>query len=203
MLIWLGGGLLLFADPCRQNDVCFWVSYCHSACRSSSKLPFDKTISALSVLSYDTLVLPLSPDFRVEVCFGIFMGLRKIIDLLIFSLFSLFQRCLLLGRQAVTNLDNILKSRGITLLTNICVVKALVFPAVMCGCERWTIKKAERQRIHAFELWCWRRLLRVHWTARRSNQSILKEISPEYSLEGLMLNWNSNTLATWFEELTH
>ena len=87
----------------------------------------------------------------------------------------------------MTKLGSILKNRDITLPTNICLVKAMVFPVVMYGCERWTIKKAERQRIDAFELWCWRRLLRVPWTARRSNQSILKEISLEYSLEGLML----------------
>ena len=86
-----------------------------------------------------------------------------------------------------TNLDGMLKSRGVTLPTKICLVKAMVFPVVMYGCESWTIKKAERQRIDAFELWCWRRLLRVPWTARRFNQSILKEISSEYSLEGLML----------------
>ena len=87
----------------------------------------------------------------------------------------------------MTNLDSILKSRDITLLTNILIVKAMVFPVLMYGCESWTIRKAERRRIDAFELWCWRRLLRVPWTARRSNQSILKEISPEYSLQGLML----------------
>ena len=87
----------------------------------------------------------------------------------------------------MTNLDNILKSRDITLPTKVYLVKAMVFPVVMYGCESWTIQKAECQRIDAFELWCWRRLLRVPWTARRSNQSILKEISPEYSLEGLML----------------
>ena len=87
----------------------------------------------------------------------------------------------------MTNLDSILKSRDINLPTKICLVKAMVFPVVMYGCESWTVKKAEHQRIDAFELWCWRRLLRVHWAARRSNQSILKEISPEYSLEGLML----------------
>ena len=92
---------------------------------------------------------------------------------------------LLLGRKAVTKLDSILKS--ITLPTKVCLVKAMVFPVVMYGCESWTIKKAEHRRIDAFELWCWRRLLRVPWTARRSNQSILKDISPEYSLEGLML----------------
>ena len=97
------------------------------------------------------------------------------------------KRCLLLGRKAMTNLDNILKSRGITLLTKVHLVKAMVFPEVMYRCESWTIKKAEHQRIDAFELWCWGRYSRVPWTARRSNQSILKEISPEYSLEGLML----------------
>ena len=97
------------------------------------------------------------------------------------------KRHLLLGRKVMTNLDSILKSRDITLPTKVCVVKAMVFPVVMYGCECWIIKKAERWRIDAFELWCWRRLLRVFWTARRFNQSILKEISPEYSLEGLML----------------
>ena len=97
------------------------------------------------------------------------------------------KRCLLLERKVMTNLDSILKSRDTTLSTKICLVKAMVFPVVMYGCERWTIKKAEHQSIDAFELCCWRRLLTVPWTARRSNQSILKEISPEYSLEGLML----------------
>jgi len=90
-------------------------------------------------------------------------------------------------KEVMTNLDSIFKSRDITLSTKVCLVKAMVFPIVMYGCESWTIKKAECQRIYAFELWCWRRLLRVPWTARRSNQSILKEINPEYSLEGLML----------------
>ena len=95
--------------------------------------------------------------------------------------------CLLLGRKVMTNLDSILKSRDITLPTKFRLVKAMVFPVVMYGCESWTLKKAECQRIDAFELWCWRRLLRVPWTARRSSQTILKEISPECSLEGLML----------------
>ena len=99
-------------------------------------------------------------------------------------------------------LDSILKSRDITLPTKVRLVKAMVFPVVMHGCQSWTIQKAERRRIDAFELWCWRRLLRVPWTARRSNQSILKEISPGYSLEGLMLKLKSNTLATWCKELT-
>ena len=97
------------------------------------------------------------------------------------------KRCLLLGRKVMTNLDSILKSRDITLPTKVCLVKAMVFPVVIYGCESWTLKKAENRRIDAFELWCWRRLLRVPWTARRSSQSILKEISSEYSLEGLML----------------
>ena len=96
-------------------------------------------------------------------------------------------RCLLLGRKALTNIDNILNYRGITVTTKVCLVKAMVFPLVVYGCESWTIKKAECLRINAFELCCWRRLLRVPWTAGRSNQSILMEISPEYSLEGLML----------------
>ena len=94
------------------------------------------------------------------------------------------KRCLLLGRKAMTNLDTILKRRDISLPTKVCLVKAMVFPVVRYGFESWTIKKAEHQRIDAFEQWCWKRLLRVSWTARRSNQSILKEISPEYSLEG-------------------
>ena len=97
------------------------------------------------------------------------------------------KRCLLLGRKVMTDLDSILKSRDNTVPTKVSLVKAMVFPVVMYGCESWTIKKAESQRIDAFELWCWRRLLRVPWTARRSNQSILKEISPGCSLEGLML----------------
>ena len=97
------------------------------------------------------------------------------------------KRCLLLGRKVMTNLDRILKSRDITLPPKVCLVKATFFPVVMYGCESWTQKKAECRRIDAFELWCWRRLLRVPWTARRSNQTILKEASPEYSLEGLML----------------
>ena len=97
------------------------------------------------------------------------------------------KRRLLLGRKVMTNLDSILKSRDITLPTKVCLVKAMVFPVVMYGCESWTVKKAECQRIDVFELWCWRRLLRVPWTARRSNQSILKEISPGISLEGMML----------------
>ena len=109
------------------------------------------------------------------------------------------KRHLLLGRKVMTNLDSILKSRDITLPTKACLVKAMILPLVMFGCESWTIKKAEHRRIDAFELWCWRRLLRVPWTARRSNQSILKEISPVYSLEGLMLKLKLQ----YFGHLTH
>ena len=111
------------------------------------------------------------------------------------------KRRLVLGRKVMTNLDSILKSRDITLPTKVCLVKALVFPGVMYGCESWTIKKAEPRRIDAFKLWCWRRLLRVPWTARRSNQSILKEISPGCSLKGLMLKLKLHNLGHWCEEL--
>ena len=110
---------------------------------------------------------------------------------------------LLLGRRVMTNLDSILKSRDITLPTKVHLVKAMVFPLVMYRCESWTVKKAECQRIDAFALWCWRRLLRVPWTARRFNQSILKEISPEYSLEGLMLKLKLQYFGHLMEELTH
>ena len=107
------------------------------------------------------------------------------------------------ANKVMTNLDSILKSRDITLPTKVHLVKAMAFPVVMCGCESWTVKKAECQRIDAFELWCWRRLLRVPGTARRSNQSILKEISPGISLEGMMLKLILQYLATSCEELTH
>ena len=117
------------------------------------------------------------------------------------SIYAWFYRT---AREVMTNLDSILKNRDVTLPTKVLLVKAMVFPVVMHECESWIIKKAERQRIVAFELWCWRRLLRVPWTARRSNQSILKD---EYSLnihwKDWCWNWNSNTLATWGEELTH
>ena len=113
------------------------------------------------------------------------------------------KRRLLLGRKAMTNMDSILKSRDITLPPKLCLFKAMVFPVVMYRCGSWTIKKAEHWRTDAFELGCWRRLFRIPWTARRSNQSILKEISPEYSLQGLMLKLKLQYLATWCEELSH
>ena len=113
------------------------------------------------------------------------------------------KRHLLLGRKVMTNLESILKSRNITLPTKVHLIKAVAFPVVMYGCESWTIKKAEHQRMGAFELWCWRRLLRVPWTARRSNQPILKEIIMSIHWKDWCWSWNSNTLATWCEELTH
>ena len=113
------------------------------------------------------------------------------------------KRCLLLGRKVMTNLNSILKSRDITLPTKVHLVKAMVFSVVMYGCKSWTIKKAEHWRIDAFELWCWRRLLRVPWTARRSNQSNLKEIILEYSFQDWCWSWSSFTLATWCVQLTH
>ena len=113
------------------------------------------------------------------------------------------KRRLLLGRKAMTNLDSVLQSRDITLLTTVCLVKAVIFTIVMYGCESWTIKKAEHQRTDAFELWCWRRLLRVPWTARNSNQSILNEITPEYSLKGLMLKLKHQYFGHLMEESTH
>ena len=113
------------------------------------------------------------------------------------------KRCLLLGRKVMTNLDSIFKNRDITLPTKVRLVKAMVFPVIIFGCESWTVKKVECQRIDAFELWCWSRLLSIPWTARRSNQSILGEINPGCSLEGLMLKVKLQYLATSCEELTH
>ena len=113
------------------------------------------------------------------------------------------KRRLFLARKAMTNLDHIIKSRDFPLPKEVCLVKAMFLPVVMCGCERWTVKKAERWKIDALELWCWRRLLRVPWTEKRSNQSLLKGINPEYSWEYLMLKLNSKILATWWEETTH
>ena len=113
------------------------------------------------------------------------------------------KRCLLLGRKAMINRDSILKSRDITFPTKVPLVKAMVFPVVMYGCESWTVKNTECRKIDAFKLWCWRRLLRVPWTARRSNQSILKEVSPDYSLGGLMLQLKLQYFGTWCKELSH
>ena len=130
----------------------------------------------------------------------IFLGSKIIVD---GDCTHEIKRHLLLGRKAMTNLDSILKSRDITLPTKVCLVKAMVFLVVMYGCESWTIKKAEHQRTDAFELWCWRRLLRVPWTARRSNQSILRKSVLNIHWKDWCWSWNSNTLVTWYKELTH
>ena len=122
---------------------------------------------------------------RVEAVTDLFSGAPK--SLLMVTAAMKLKNCLLLGRKFMTNLDSVLQSRDISLSTKVCLVKAMVFPVVMYGCESWTIEKTERQRIDTFELWCWRRLWRVPWTTRRSSQSILKKISPGCSLEGLML----------------
>ena len=137
--------------------------------------------------------------FLLDVCLFIF----DLWELLTHDCSHEIKRPLFLGRKTMTNLESILKSRDISLATKVHLVKAMVFPIVMYECESWTIKKAEHQRINAFELWCWRRLLRVPWTARRSNQSILKEINPEYSLEELMLEVKLQYSATWCKEPTH
>ena len=131
----------------------------------------------------------------------LFWGAPKSLQMVIAAM--KLKRHLLLGRKAMTNLDSILKSRDITLSTKVHPVKAMIFPVVMYGCESWTIKKAECQRIDAFELWCWRRLLRVLWAARRSNQSILKKSVLNIHWKGWCWSWSSNTLATWYEEPTH
>ena len=141
----------------------------------------------IEIISYDTYVLlTISKIILTKLSLRdfIFLGSKISAD---GDCSHEIKRCLLLRRKAMTNLDSILKSRDITLPTKVHLVKAIVFPVVLYGCESWTIKKAECWRIDAFELWCWRRLLRVSWTARRSNKSILKEINHEYSLEGLML----------------
>ena len=162
------------------------------------KLNFQKT----KIMAFGLITSWLIDEETMETVTDFIFGGSKIMQMVTAAVKL---RRLLLGRKAMTNLDSVLKSRDITLPTKVCLVRAMVF-LVMYGCESWTIKKAEHRRIDAFELWFWRRLLRVPWTARRSNQSILKKISPEYSLEycwSWCWSWNSNTLATWCEELTH
>ena len=151
----------------------------------SKKVGFKFNIQKTKIMASDTIISwQIDGEAMETVRDFIFLGSKITAD---GNCSHEIKRHLLLGRKAMTNLNSILKSRDITLLTKVCLVKAMFFPVVMYGCEIWTIKKAEHQRTGAFELWCWRRLLKVPWTARRSNQSTLKEISPEYSLEGLML----------------
>ena len=151
----------------------------------SEKVGLKLSIQKIKIMASDPITLWQIDGETVETVADIILGGSKITadD----DCSHEIKRCLLLERKVMTNLDSILKSRDITLPAKVHIVKAMVFPVVMCGCESWTIKKTEHRRIDAFELWCWRRLLRVPWTVRRSNQSILKEISPGYSLEGLML----------------
>ena len=169
---------------CVYAYICVWLN---------GIIPFKRASGPITSWQIDGEMVETVADF-------IFLGSKITAD---GDCSHEIKRRLLLGRKVMTNLGSILKSRDITLPTNVHLVKAVVFPVVMYECESWTVKKAECQRIDAFELWCWRRPLRVPWTARRSNQSLLKEISPGCSLEGLCWSWDSNTLATWCEELTH
>ena len=167
----------------------------------SEKSGLKLNIQKMTIMASDPIISWEIDEEKVETVSDlILLGSRITVD----SDYSHeIKRHLLLGRKAKTNVNSILKSRDITLPTKVCLVKAtIVFPVVIYGCESWTIKEAECWRIDAFEPWCWRRLLRVPWTARRTNQSILKEINPEYSLEGLMLRLKLQCLATWCEELT-
>ena len=150
----------------------------------SEKVGLKLNIQKMKIMASDPITSWQIDGEQWKQWLTIFLGSKITVD----GVYSHeIKRRLLLGRKVITNLDSILKSRDITLPTKVCLVKAMVFPVIMYGCESWTIKKAECRRIDAFELWCWRRLLRVPWTARRSSQSILKEISPGCSLEGLML----------------
>ena len=150
----------------------------------SEKAGLKLNIQKIKIMVSDLITSGQIDGEKVETVADIFLGSRITADV---DCNHKIKRCLLLGRKVMTNLGSLLKSRDITLPTKVHLVKAMAFPVVMYGCESWTVKKAERRRIDAFELWCWRRLLGVPWTARRSNQSILKEISPEYSLGGLTL----------------
>ena len=158
----------------------------HSELNSSILVHFSSLIPKISMFTHHLTHFQFTwiHGLNIPGSYGILLGSKNTSDC---DCSHEIKRHLLLGRKAMSNLDSMLKSRDITLPTKVCLVKATVFPVVVYGCERWTIKKAEHRRIDAFELWYWRRLLRVPWTARRSNQSILKEISPEYLLEGLML----------------
>ena len=157
-----------------------------------SGVPLPSPSDSITSWQIDGETMETVPDF-------IFLGSKITVDR---DCSHEIKRHLLLERKAVTNLDSIVKSRDITLLTKDHLVKAMVFPVVMYRCESWTIKKAEHRRIDAFELWCWRRLLRVPWTARRSNQSILNEINTHIHWKDWCWSWSSNTLAIWCEELT-
>ena len=186
MLLWSVGklGLVLMGGAMPRKCLipfCWWVRLCSLCVSPEAQLQKTKIMASGPIISWqiDGETMETVTDF-------IFLGSKIIAD----GDFSLeIKRHLFLGRKAMTHRDSIFKSRDITLPTKVHRVKSMVFPVVIYGCENWTIKKAECRRNDAFELWCWRRLLRVPWTARRSNRSILKEISLEYSLEGLMMKW--------------
>ena len=185
---------ILENDPCalekKVYSSAFGWNILKISVRSISSNVSFKTCVSLLIFCFDDLSIGVSGVLKSSFILG---GCKITAD---DDCSHDIKRRLLLGRKVKTNLDSIFKSKDITLSTKVCLVKAMVFPVLMYGCESWTIKKAECRRIDAFELWCWKRLLRVPWTARRSNQFILKEISPECSLEGLMLKLNSNILAT-------
>ena len=166
----------------------------------SEKVGLKLNIQKAKIMASGPITLWQIDGVTVETVTDIFLGSKITAD---GDCSHEIKRHLLFGRKVMTNLDSILKSRDITLPTKVCLVKAMVFPIVVYGCESWTTKKAERWRIDAFELWYWRRLSRVPCTAKRSNRSILKEISPEYSLERWCWSWSTNTSATWCEQLTH
>ena len=153
----------------------------------SEKVGLKLNMQKTKIMAFSPITLWQIDGETVETVTDFILGVPNSLQMVTAAM--KLKRHLLLGRKVMTNLDSLLKSRDITLPTKVCLVKAMVFPVDMYGCESWTIKKAECRRIDAFELWCWRRLLRVPWTARRSNQFILKEISPEYSLEGLKLKF--------------
>jgi len=170
---------------CVRLFATLWITACQASLSITNSWSSLKLMSIKSVMPSSHLILchPLHGETGKQ-CQTIFLGSRITAD---GDCSHEIKKCFLLRRKVMNNLDTIFKSRDITLPTKVCPVKAMVFPVVMYGCENWTVKKAECRRIDAFKLWCWRRLLRVPWTARRSNQSILKEISPACSLEGLML----------------
>ena len=178
MLLW-SGCTNISSIPCFQF---FWI-YIQKNYWGSYDAGLEETQAGIKIAGRNINNLRYADDTTLMTDF-IFLGSKITVDS---DCSHEIKRCLLLERKAMTNLDSVLKSRDITLPTKICIVKAMVFPVVMCGCESWTMKKAKCWRIDAFKLWCLRRLLRAPWTARRSNQSILEEINPEYSLEGLML----------------
>ena len=197
MLGWMSYKLASCLENHQQPHICIWHMHSNSTNWKGTKEPLDKGErgewkSRLKTQHQKTKIMASGPITSWEIDGG---KVETVTDF-IFLCSKItadgdcsheIKKCLLLGRKAMTNLDSILKSRDISLGTKLCIVKAMVFPVVMYRYESWTVKKAEHQRIDPFELWCWRRLLRVPWTVRRSNQSILKEINPEYWLEGLML----------------